>query len=74
MALAKKKKKYNARVSNVENGTFTPLVFSLNGGMGRECKKLYSSLRIRITQKIEIVCNYFLISCWKAAKNIYLKL
>ena len=34
-----------------------------------------SELRIRITQKIEIVCNLFLISCWKAllAQNIYLK-
>ena len=33
------------------------------------------NLRIRITQKIEIVCNFFLISCWKAllAQNIYLK-
>ena len=27
-----KKRKYNERVMNVEHGTFTPLVFSINGG------------------------------------------
>ena len=29
---------------NVEQGCFTPLVFSANGGMGSECKKFYSVL------------------------------
>ena len=46
-----KKKNYNARVLNVENGTFTPLVFSVNGGMGRECKELYSRLTETIAEK-----------------------
>ena len=32
-----KKMTYNERVQ-VENDTFNPLVFSANGGMGRECK------------------------------------
>ena len=49
-----KKKKYNARVLNVENGTFTPLVFSVNGGMGRECKKFYSRLTEMIAEKRNI--------------------
>ena len=30
-----KNKQYNARVLNVENGNFRPLVFSENGGMGQ---------------------------------------
>ena len=36
---------------NVEQGCFTPLVFSANGGMGRECKKFYSVLAEMITLK-----------------------
>ena len=31
-----KKRKYNDRVIEVERGTFTPLVFSTTGGMGKE--------------------------------------
>ena len=36
---------------NVEQGCFTPLAFSANGGMGRECKKFYSVLAEIITLK-----------------------
>ena len=36
---------------NVEQGCFTPLVFSANGGMGHECKKFYSVLAEMITLK-----------------------
>ena len=46
-----KKRKYNNRVMNVEQGCFTPLVFSANGGMGCECKKFYSVLAEMITIK-----------------------
>ena len=49
-----KKKQYNATVLNVENGTFTPLVFSANGGMGRECKRLYYRLIEMIVEKRNI--------------------
>ena len=31
-----KKRSYNERLLQVEHGTFTPLVLSINGGMGRE--------------------------------------
>ena len=41
---------------NVEQGCFTPLVFSANGGMGRECKKLYSVLAEMITMKRKQEC------------------
>ena len=46
-----KKRKYNKRVMNVELGCFTPLVFSANGVMSRECKKFYSRLAETISAK-----------------------
>ena len=36
---------------NVEQGCFMPLVFSVNGSMGRECKKLYSVLATKRKQE-----------------------
>ena len=33
-----KKREYNERVLPIEHGTFTPLVFSIYGIMGRECR------------------------------------
>ena len=35
-----KKSAYNARVLEVERGTFTPVVFSTTGGMGMEANRL----------------------------------
>ena len=35
------KRKYNARVINIERATFTPLVFSSSGGMGSEASVFY---------------------------------
>ena len=32
----KKKQNYNRRIMNIEHSTFTPLVFSVSGGMGKE--------------------------------------
>ena len=37
-----KKRNYNNRILKIKNGTFTPLVFSIYGGMGRESTKVYS--------------------------------
>ena len=39
-----KKRHYNERVLQVENGSFTPLVFSVYGGMGRECQHFFRRL------------------------------
>ena len=39
-----KKRMYNQRVTDIEQGTFTPLVFTTTGGMGEECKKFHSRL------------------------------
>ena len=46
-----KKRSYNERVLNVENGTFTPLVFSAYGGMGRECSTFHKRLCEIIAEK-----------------------
>ena len=44
-----KKRSYNARVIEIEKGTFTPLVFSTTGGMGLEAQRLVKKL----AQKME---------------------
>ena len=38
------KRKYNQRVMDVEMGTFTPLVFGANGGMGLDCQNFLRTL------------------------------
>ena len=48
---AEKKRHYNDRVNDVENGTFTPLVFTTNGGMGRECNLFYKRLAEILSEK-----------------------
>ena len=39
-----KKRQYNERILNVEHGSFTPLVFSAMGGMGRESQMFFKRL------------------------------
>ena len=34
-----KNRKYNSKIMNIEHGTFTPLIFAINGGVGLECVK-----------------------------------
>ena len=46
-----KKRKYNERVMNVEHGTFTPLVFSINGGEGPECTTFHKLLADKLSLK-----------------------
>ncbi|EDO46763.1 predicted protein [Nematostella vectensis] len=46
-----KKRKYNQRIINVEMGTFTPLVFGTNGGMGVDCKNFLKSLAEKLSIK-----------------------
>ena len=46
-----KKREYNGRVLEIENGVFTPLVFSTSGGIGRDStvfyKRLHGGLLVR---------------------------
>ena len=46
-----KKRKYNRRIIEVEKGSFTPLIFSTNGGMGRECESFVHALAIMLAKK-----------------------
>ena len=46
-----KKRKYQQRVFDVEMGSFTPLVFGTNGGMGNELKRFLKHLADKIAQK-----------------------
>ena len=50
-----KKRAYNKRILQIDHGTFTPLVFSVNGSMGRECQKCYSCLAQLISEKRDLL-------------------
>ena len=47
----KKKREYNGRVLEIENGVFTPLVFSTSGGIGRDSTVFYKSLADSLSGK-----------------------
>ena len=42
---------YNLCIQEIEQGSFTPLVFATSGGMARECSTFYSRLSILISEK-----------------------
>ena len=46
-----KKRQYNMRVLQVENGSFTSLVFSINSGMGKDALKCYSRVAEMLSEK-----------------------
>ena len=46
-----KKRKYNSRVTEIEQGTFTPLVFTTTGGMADECLRYHSRLAELLSAK-----------------------
>ena len=46
-----KKRQYAERVMEIEQGTFTPLVFTTTGGMADECVKYHSRLVKLIANK-----------------------
>ncbi|CAB3977335.1 Hypothetical predicted protein [Paramuricea clavata] len=49
--LNEKKRKYQQRVSGVEMGSFKPLVFGTNGGMGIECQMFLKQLAQKLAEK-----------------------
>ena len=51
-----KKRHYNNRIMNVEHGTFTPLVFTVNGGMSKECLTFHKFVAEKIANKTG--CRY----------------
>ena len=46
-----KKRAYNQRIREVEHGTFSPLVFSCTGGMGRAATATYKRLAALIAER-----------------------
>ena len=46
-----KNRKYNQRVLDVEMGTFTPLMFGTNGGMGVDCQNFLRTLANKLSIK-----------------------
>ena len=46
-----KKRKYNSRVTEIEQGTFTPLVFTTTRGMADECPRYHSRLADLLSAK-----------------------
>ena len=62
-----KKRLYGERVIEVEHGTFTPLVFTTTGGMGKECSRYPNRLAELISTKEEE--SYAKTISWIRAKN-----
>ena len=54
-----KKRAYNERILQIDHGTFTPVRFSINDIMGRECQTFYSRLEQMIAEKKETFCRRF---------------
>ena len=64
-----KKRHYNERVREIEHGTFTPLVFSVYGGMGQECKVFYKRLCSLLSEKRGE--NYSIVSSWVRTRTSF---
>ena len=45
------KRKYKSRVTEIEQGTFPPLVFTTTGGMADECLRYHSRLAELLSEK-----------------------
>ena len=52
-----KKIKYNQRILDGENGSFTPLVFTTYDGMSMETKQFYRRLSQLLYEKSDVRCN-----------------
>lgn len=46
-----KKRSYNARILQIEKGSFTPLIFSCSGGMGMEASSFIKELAVKVSAK-----------------------
>ena len=49
-----KKRQYNERVLQIEHGSFPSLVFSIYGGMSRDCSTFYNRLSNLLAEKSDI--------------------
>ena len=46
-----KKRQYGLRVTTIDRGSFTPLVFATNGMVGKECERFLKTLVGRVVEK-----------------------
>ena len=46
-----KKREYLERVLRVQHGSFTPLIFGTNGGLGEECQRFLKTLAKKISNQ-----------------------
>ena len=46
-----KKRKYNARIMEVDHGTFTPIILTIKGVMGHECRVFHKTLSQKLAEK-----------------------
>ena len=51
LALNMKGAKYGRRIMEIEKSTFTPLIFSVTGGCGKECNTVLKKLATMISEK-----------------------
>ena len=49
--------KYNDRILQVEKATFTPLIFSITGGMGNEAARFLKHLAEKVSRKSGQIYN-----------------
>jgi len=64
-----KRRLYSRRTLDIEQGTFTPLVFSSTGGMGKECLRFHSRLaELLAAKKGE---SYSTTICWIRARTSF---
>ena len=54
-------RKYQKRVLDVEMGSFTPLVFRTNGGMGADCICFLKRLAEKLSENITIIISIIVI-------------
>ena len=47
----KKTREYNRQIMNIEQGTFTPLVFTVSGVLGKECCMFLKQMAKKIVNK-----------------------
>ena len=64
-----KKKSYNQRVLEVEQGSFTPLVFNAMGGIGREARTFYNRLSELLADKRKE--HLSVVTTWVRRKMIF---
>ena len=51
-----KKRKYNSRVTEIEQGTFTPQAFTTTGGMADECLRVIDILLVDVHRNFPFFC------------------